>query len=82
MHQSIPAVHRLPPGYCRGIAFLVSPGGWGICKFCSARGPGICQPRGYSQAFDMHTVSYQNISTQRILLAKQACWAQLELTGA
>ena len=29
MHQSIPAEHRFPPGYCRGIACLVSPRGWG-----------------------------------------------------
>ena len=55
--------HRssLPPGYCVAFARLVSPGGreWGICKFCSARGPGIYQPRGYSQAFDTHAISYQ-----------------------
>ena len=48
-----------PPGLLRG-----------ICQFCSARGPGICQPRGYSQAFDMHAVSYQNITTLRILMEK------------
>ena len=59
MHQSIPAAPICPPWQSRG---------WGICKFCSTRGPGICQPRGYSQAFDMHAVSYQNITTQRILL--------------
>ena len=83
MHQSIPAPYRFPPGYCQGIACLVTPGAWGICKFCSAQGPGICQPQGYSQAFDMHAVSYQNISTQRILLAKQEYWVQLEfLTDA
>ena len=47
----------------------------GICKFCTARGPGICQPRGHSRAFDTHAVSYQNITTQRILLKKkQADW--------
>ena len=26
-----------------------------ICKFCAAQGPGICQPRGSSQAFDGQT---------------------------
>ena len=36
-----------PPGYCGAFARLVSAGGWGICKFCTARGPGICQPRGH-----------------------------------
>ena len=54
---------HLPPCQSRG---------WGICKFCTARGAGICQPRGHSRAFDTHSVSYQNISTRRILLGKKA----------
>ena len=32
------------------------------------------QPRGYSRAFDTHAVSYQKITTQRILLGKKADW--------
>ena len=52
----------------------VSPEGGAFFKFCAARGPGICQPRGHSQAFDTHAVSYQNITTQRILLGKKAGW--------
>ena len=48
--------------------------GWGICKFCSALGPGIYQPRDYSQDFGTPAVSYQNITTQRILLEKQTYW--------
>ena len=60
-----------PPGYCGAFARLVSPGGWGICKFCTARGPGICQPPGHSRAFDTHAVSYQNITTQKVLLEKK-----------
>ena len=59
-----------PPGYCRAFVRLVRPGGWGICKFCAARGPGICQPR----ASDTHAVSDQNITTRRILLEKHADW--------
>ena len=43
----------------------------GICKFCTARGPGICQPPGHSRAFDTHAVSYQNITTQKVLLEKK-----------
>ena len=58
------------PGYCRAFARLSVPG-WGIYKFCAARGPGICQPRGYSRTFETHAVSYQNITTQRILLKKR-----------
>ena len=58
-----------PPG-----ATPVSPEGGAFFKFCAARGPGICQPRGHSQAFDTHAVSYQNITTQRILLGKKGDW--------
>ena len=36
----------------------------------AARGLAICQPR----ASDTHAVSYQNITTQRILLEKQEDW--------
>ena len=60
-----------PPGLLQGIC---QSRGWGICKFCAAWGPGICQPQGYSQALDTYMVSYQNITTQRILLEKQAYW--------
>ena len=61
----------LPPGY--GVAFtrLVSPGGWGICKFCTARGSGICQPQGHSRAFDTHAASFQNKTTQKVLPKKK-----------
>ena len=58
----------LLPGLLRGICLPCQSRGWGICKFCAARGPGICQPRGQPRAFDTHAVSYQNITTQRILL--------------
>ena len=60
-----------PPGLLQGIC---QSWGWGICKFCAAWGLGICRPQGYSQAFDTYIVSYQNITTQRILLEKQAYW--------
>ena len=46
----------------------------GICPPCQSRGWGIWQPRGQPRAFDTHAVSYQNITTQRILLEKQADW--------
>ena len=63
-----------PPGLLRGICPPCHSRGWGICKFCTARGPGICQPPGHFRAFDTHAVSYQNITTQRILLGKKADW--------
>ena len=77
MHQSIPAGLSPPPlpmGYCGAFSRLVSPGGWGICKFCAAQGEDICQPRAQPRTFDTHAVSYQNITTERILLEKQADW--------
>ena len=63
-----------PPGLLRGICPPCQSGGWGICKFCAARGPGICQPRGHSWPFDTHAVSYQKMTTRRILLGKKADW--------
>ena len=76
MHQSIPAAPPPPPPprLLRGICPPSQSQGWGICKFCAARGPGICQPRGQPQAFDTQAVSYQNITTQGILLENQADW--------
>ena len=70
MHQSITPVPS-PPGLLRGICPPCQSRGWGICKFCTARGPGICQPPGHSRAFDTHAVSYQNITTQKVLLEKK-----------
>ena len=50
-----------PPGLLRGICPPYQSRRRGICKFCAALGPGICQPRVYSRAFHTHAVSYQNI---------------------
>ena len=74
MHHSIPAAPSLPPSYYRAFARLVSPGGGAFVNFVLPRGPGICQPRGQRRAFDTHAVSYHNITTQGILLEKQADW--------
>ena len=69
VHRSIPAWPRPPPpGYCGTFARLFSPGGEAFAKI---RGPGICQPWGYSRAFDTRAVSYQNITTHKILLGKK-----------
>ena len=77
MHQSIPAAPSTPPpppspGLLRGICRPFQSRGWGICKFCAARGPGILQLRGHPRAFVTHAVSYQNITRQIILLGKKA----------
>ena len=72
---------RPPRGLLRGICPPCQSRGWGICKFCTARGPGICQPRGHSRAFDTYAVSYQNITTQKVLLEKTQIIAHLSRTG-
>ena len=63
MHQSIPP----PPSPLRGICTPCQSRGWGICKFCRT----IRQPRDHSRGFDTHAVSYQNITTQKVLLEKK-----------
>ena len=70
MHQSIPPAPRPPPGYCGAFARFVSPG-VGHLQILHCRGPGIRQPRGHSRGFDAHAVSYQNITTQKVLLEKK-----------
>ena len=62
MHPLIPAAPTPPPppprpALLRAFSCLVCPRG--TCKSCSARRPGIHQPRGYSQAFDTHAIFYQ-----------------------
>ena len=46
MHQSIPAAPIPPPGQLRGICVPCQSRGWGISKFGTARGSGICPPPG------------------------------------
>ena len=74
-YASVNSTWAQPPpptfGLLRGICPPCQSRGWGICKFCTARGPGICQPPGHSRAFDTHAVSYQNITTQKVLLEKK-----------
>ena len=40
-----------PPELLRGICPPCQSRGWSICKFCTARGPGICQPPGPFPSF-------------------------------
>ena len=74
IHQSIPPVPSTPTGLLWGICPPSQSWGWGICKFCTVQGPGICQPWGHSRAFDTHMISYQNITTQKVLPEKKADW--------
>ena len=76
MHQSIPAAPSSPlPDFYGAFARLVSPVGGAFANFALPGGRAFANPgRGQPQAFDTHAVSYQNITTQRILLEKQADW--------
>ena len=75
MHQSIPAApSTFSPRATVGHFPALSVPGVGHLQILCCPGPGICQPRGHSWAFDTHAVSYQKITTQRILLGKKADW--------
>ena len=64
-----------PPRATAGRLPALSVQGWGIYKFCAARGPGICQPRDQPRTFDTHAVSYPDTATERIFIVeKQADW--------
>ena len=58
-----------PPATAGHLPALSVPGVF--ATFRTARRLGICQPRGNSRAFDTHAVSYQNITTQKVLLEKR-----------
>ena len=70
MHQSIPpAPSPLPRATAGHLPALSVPGvGHLQILHCPAR---ICQPRGHSQAFYTNAVSYQDITTQKVLLEKK-----------
>ena len=75
MRQSIPAVPRSPPPRATAghLPTLWVPG---VGHLQILRCPGVrhLPTQGQPQVFDRHTVSYQNITTQSILLEKQADW--------
>ena len=80
MHQSIPAAPRsLPPrpapprvtvGHLPDLLVL----GVGHLQTLLCPGDRHLPTMGYSQTFDTHVVSYQNLTVKRILLEKQAYW--------
>ena len=79
MHQWIPAAAKQSPPpplprYRGAFARLVSPGGGVFANFVLPGGRAFAKPRGHSRAFDKQAVSYQHITTQRILLGTKADW--------
>ena len=73
MHQSIPAAPSHPRATAGHLPALSVPG-VGHLQILCCPGAGHLPPRGLSRAFDTHAVSYQHITTQRILLGKKADW--------
>ena len=63
-----------PPGYCRAFASLISPGDGAFANFALPGGRTFANPRAIPELFDTHAVSYQNVTTQRVLLEKKADW--------
>ena len=75
MHQSIspaPSPPPPPPQATAGHLPTLSVPGVGHLQIlhCSG-GRAFAKPPGHFRAFDTHTVSYQNITTQRVLLEKK-----------
>ena len=72
--QLRPAPPPLSPlGYCRALAHLFSPG-VGHLQISRCSGAGHLTSPGLFPALDTHAVSCQHITTQRILLEKNADW--------
>ena len=64
---------RSPLGYCRALAHLFSPG-VGHLQISRCSGAGHLTSPGLFPALDTHAISCQHITTQRILLEKNADW--------
>ena len=89
MHQSTPAAPNSPPppkpphhpqataGHLPAVSV---PGVGHLQNFCCPGGWAFANPGVYFRAFDTRAVSYQNITTQRILLEKRRL-AHLSRTG-
>ena len=60
-----------PPGYCGACACLVSPGGGAFANFSLPGGRAFFNPGAIPKLLNTHAVSYQNITTQRVLLEKK-----------
>ena len=75
MHQSIPPAPSPPPPHATaGHLPTLSVPGVGHLQILHCPGAGHLPTPGHSRAFDMHAVSYQNITTQKVFLEKKADW--------
>ena len=76
MHQSIPPAPSPPPppptpGYCGGFARLVRPRGGAFANFSLPRGRAFASPGAIPELSNTNAVSYQNITTKRVLPEKK-----------
>ena len=72
MHQSIPpALSPPPPGYCGALSV---PGGGAFANFSLPGGQAFANPGAIPELSNTHAVSYQNVTTERVLLEKKADW--------
>ena len=71
MHQSIPTAPSSPPppGYCGGICPPCQSRGGAFANFAVPGGKAFANSRAISELW--HAVSYQNITTEKVLLQKK-----------
>ena len=74
MHQSIPPAPSGPPGLLLAFIRLVSLGGGAFANFLLPGGRAFANPGAIPGLSNTHAVSYQNVTTQRVLLEKKADW--------
>ena len=72
---------RPPPGLLRAFAPLVSLGGGAFANFLLPGGRAFANPGAIPGLSNTHAVSYQNVTTQRVLLEKKSRLAHLSRTG-
>ena len=59
------------PGYCGAFARLFSPGSGAFTNFSLSAGGAFFNPGAIPKLLNTHAVSYQNTTTQRVLLEKK-----------
>ena len=85
MHKSIPLGPRPPPppppsGYCRAFARLVSPGSGAFANFAPPGARAFANPKAILELLTRtrSRVSYQNITTQKVLQQKKQIGASVK----
>ena len=74
LNASVNSTYTQPPRATTRHLPTLSVPGVGQLQILHRPGAGHLPTRGHSRAFDTHAVSYQNITTQKVLLEKKADW--------